>query len=57
MRRYLPLLRIFDSWVVVYVVVSKDGSDFTVELTGTPINDAYRYVDWLLTVPVCYLWP
>ncbi len=22
------------------------------ELTGTPFNDAYRYVDWLLTVPL-----
>ena len=57
LRRYLPLLRIFNSWVVAYVVVSKDGSDYTVELTGAPINDAYRYVDWLLTVPLLLLWP
>ncbi len=57
MRRYLPLLRIFNSWVVAFEVVSKDGSDYTVELTGTPINDAYRYVDWLLTVPLLLLWP
>ena len=24
----------------------------TVELSGAPFNDAYRYVDWLLTVPL-----
>merc|ERR1712194_671727 len=24
----------------------------TVELSGQPFNDAYRYVDWLLTVPL-----
>merc|ERR1712139_360206 len=22
------------------------------QLTGTPFNDAYRYMDWLLTVPL-----
>ncbi len=57
LRRYLPLLRIFNSWVEAFEVVSKDGSDYMVELTGTPINDAYRYVDWLLTVPLLLLWP
>ena len=31
-------------------MVSKDGGDYTVALTGKPFNDAYRYVDWLLTV-------
>merc|ERR1712028_285073 len=25
---------------------------FSVALTGAPFNDAYRYVDWLLTVPL-----
>ena len=25
---------------------------YTVQLTGAPFNDAYRYVDWLLTVPL-----
>merc|ERR1712203_725832 len=26
--------------------------DYQVNLTGAPFNDAYRYVDWLLTVPL-----
>ena len=26
--------------------------DYAVKLTGAPFNDAYRYVDWLLTVPL-----
>ena len=25
---------------------------YSVQLTGEPFNDAYRYVDWLLTVPL-----
>ena len=31
-----------------------DGAQggYTVRLTGVPFNDAYRYVDWLLTVPL-----
>ena len=45
-------IRIFNSWVEAFNVVSKDGGDYTVTLTGTPFNDAYRYVDWLLTVPL-----
>ncbi len=39
--------RIFDSWESAFTVV--DGS---VELTGVAFNQAYRYVDWLLTVPL-----
>lgn len=40
-------VRIFNSW----------DSSFTVDhgvvtATGNPFNDAYRYVDWLLTVPL-----
>ena len=27
-------------------------NDYAVGLTGAPFNDAYRYVDWLLTVPL-----
>ena len=27
-------------------------SDYTVSVSGQPFNDAYRYVDWLLTVPL-----
>jgi len=44
--------RIFNSWVEAFSVKSVNGGDFTVALTGTPFNDAYRYVDWLLTVPL-----
>lgn len=39
--------RIFESWGDAYVYV-----DGTIQATGTPFNDAYRYVDWLLTVPL-----
>jgi bacteriorhodopsin len=38
--------------VEAFSVKSVDGGDFQVALTGTPFNDAYRYVDWLLTVPL-----
>jgi len=44
--------RIFNSWVEAFEVKNKDGGDYTVTPTGTPFNDAYRYVDWLLTVPL-----
>lgn len=40
-------LRIFESWEAAYDV--KDG---IVSATGYAFNDAYRYVDWLLTVPL-----
>lgn len=40
-------LRIFQSWNEAYVL--KDG---LVTATGFAFNDAYRYVDWLLTVPL-----
>ena len=39
--------RIFESWDAAYTVV--DGQ---VTMTGVAFNDAYRYVDWLLTVPL-----
>lgn len=39
--------RIFESWGEAYTV--KDG---VVTLTGAAFNEAYRYVDWLLTVPL-----
>jgi bacteriorhodopsin len=39
--------RIFNSWDAAYVL--KDG---IYSPTGAPFNDAYRYVDWLLTVPL-----
>lgn len=39
--------RIFESWHQAYTF--KDG---LVTATGVAFNDAYRYVDWLLTVPL-----
>ena len=39
--------RIFESWTAAYTL--KDG---VVSATGYAFNDAYRYVDWLLTVPL-----
>ena len=40
-------LRIFESWAAAYVL---EGGAYV--STGKPFNDAYRYVDWLLTVPL-----
>ena len=46
-------VRIFNSWVDAFSVVQLNGAgDYVVSLTGAPFNDAYRYVDWLLTVPL-----
>jgi len=42
-------MRIFNSWVDAYKY-STDAADPA--LTGIPFNDAYRYMDWLLTVPM-----
>ncbi|GAC1604435.1 MAG: bacteriorhodopsin-like [Acidimicrobiales bacterium] len=40
-------LRIFNSWVSAYHIV---GGHYLP--TGLPFNEGYRYVDWLLTVPL-----
>merc|ERR1711907_224510 len=50
-------LRIFNSWTDAYKydAPTNDNGDLTVgglTGTGTPFNDAYRYMDWLLTVPL-----
>ena len=46
-------VRIFNSWNAAFEVTNGGGqSEYTVSLTGAPFNDAYRYVDWLLTVPL-----
>jgi len=42
-------IRIFNSWVDAYMY-AVDTADPV--LTGNPFNDAYRYMDWLLTVPL-----
>ena len=39
--------RIFASWEAAFTIV-----DGVVKPTGQAFNDAYRYVDWLLTVPL-----
>ena len=39
--------RIFESWAGAYTVL-----EGTVSVTGVGFNDAYRYVDWFLTVPL-----
>merc|ERR1711907_47804 len=46
-------IRIFNSWVEAYEFPkSSSGADVDPVLTGVPFNDAYRYMDWLLTVPL-----
>jgi len=50
-------IRIFNSWVDAYeykatAVVGGAMGDSAPTLTGIPFNDAYRYMDWLLTVPL-----
>merc|ERR1719313_1289099 len=44
-------IRIFNSWVDAFDV-KQAGDSYAVQLSGVPFNDAYRYVDWLLTVPL-----
>jgi len=43
--------RIFNSWEDAFSV-KQSGDSYAATLSGTPFNDAYRYVDWLLTVPL-----
>jgi len=52
-------IRIFNSWVGAYEYPKAEagatwGADGypAPHLTGVPFNDAYRYMDWLLTVPL-----
>jgi len=50
-------IRIFNSWVEAYSYypTKVEGGAMTLGnpvLTGVPFNDAYRYMDWLLTVPL-----
>merc|ERR1711988_936444 len=50
-------IRIFNSWVDAYHYSAGkvEGGALNIEapaLTGVPFNDAYRYMDWLLTVPL-----
>jgi len=50
-------IRIFNSWVDAYEYKQGEVVGGAMEmgapsLTGVPFNDAYRYMDWLLTVPL-----
>merc|ERR1712241_1509915 len=50
-------IRIFNSWVDAYQYTAGNVHNGAMEiaspkLTGVPFNDAYRYMDWLLTVPL-----
>jgi len=50
-------IRIFNSWVDAYAYHAGDVRNGALHmqaptLTGIPFNDAYRYMDWLLTVPL-----
>jgi bacteriorhodopsin len=50
-------IRIFNSWVEAYSYGPGEVQNGSMEtgapkLTGVPFNDAYRYMDWLLTVPL-----
>jgi len=46
-------IRIFNSWTEAYEFPgSSDGTISDPVITGKPFNDAYRYMDWLLTVPL-----
>lgn len=46
--------RIFESWTAAWSVTQLENKT-SVEATGAVFNDAYRYVDWLLTVPLLLL--
>merc|ERR1712110_310791 len=47
-------VRIFNSFDSAYKIQEKDLDPTVYEVvkTGVAFNDAYRYVDWLLTVPL-----
>jgi len=50
-------IRIFNSWVDAYQYTAGEVKNGALEMTapvmtGIPFNDAYRYMDWLLTVPL-----
>merc|ERR1712066_659255 len=44
-------IRIFNSWVDAYSYEGVPQGEGP-KLTGVPFDDAYRYMDWLLTVPL-----
>jgi bacteriorhodopsin len=48
-------IRIFNSWVDAYEYQAPETNITDPQRTGIPFNDAYRYMDWLLTVPLLLL--
>jgi len=44
--------RIFDSFKQAFVTTAVGGRGTYVQAAGQSFNEAYRYVDWLLTVPL-----
>ena len=44
--------RIFDSFKAAFVTTAQGGRGTYVQAAGQSFNEAYRYVDWLLTVPL-----
>jgi bacteriorhodopsin len=44
--------RIFESWDAAFVLSSAEGAGARYVASGSLFNDAYRYIDWLLTVPL-----
>ena len=44
--------RIFNSWIEAHAVISAGADVGKYAMTQTTFNDAYRYMDWLLTVPL-----
>jgi bacteriorhodopsin len=44
--------RIFDSFKAAFVTDAKGGQGNYVQAAGESFNEGYRYVDWLLTVPL-----
>ncbi|MDX1992271.1 MAG: bacteriorhodopsin-like [bacterium] len=46
-------LRIFESWQDAFTISdATEAGAFVYLASGEPFNDAYRYIDWLLTVPL-----
>ncbi len=44
--------RIFESWSAAFAPILTDGLITGYEPSGVAFNDTYRYIDWLLTVPL-----
>lgn len=50
-------IRIFNSWDGAFMLVNGEGGvsragTYMADPDGTPFNEAYRYADWIITVPL-----